>query len=42
MRAFIAGVCAAIVIAVGSYFALESLGMSASKVYSSPNVRLDN
>lgn len=41
MRAFIAGVCAAVLIAAGSYFVLESLGMSSSQVYSSPNVRLD-
>lgn len=40
MRAFVAGVCAAVLIAVGSYFVLESLGMSSSQVYSSPNVRL--
>ncbi|SMF23959.1 hypothetical protein SAMN06265365_108124 [Tistlia consotensis] len=40
MRAFLAGVCAAVLIAVGSYFVLESLGMSSQAVYSSPNVRL--
>ena len=40
MKAFIAGVCAAALIAVGSYFVLESLEMSSSQVYSSPNVRL--
>lgn len=41
MKAFLAGVCAAAVIAVGAYFALDYLGMSASEVYSTPNVRLD-
>lgn len=40
MRAFVAGVCAAVLIAVGAYFVLESLNMSSSEVYSTPNVRL--
>jgi hypothetical protein len=41
MKAFIAGCAAAVVIAVGAYFALESLGLSSSQVYSTENVRLD-
>lgn len=40
MKAFIAGVCAAVLIAVGSYFALDALDMSASNVYSTDSVRL--
>lgn len=42
MRAFVAGCAAAIVIAVGAYFVLGALGMSAGQEYSTPNVRLDS
>jgi hypothetical protein len=40
MKAFLAACAAAIVIAVGAHFALNSLGESSAKVYSSGNVRL--
>lgn len=40
MTSFIAGTCAAIVLAVIAAVALQSLGMDSSTVFSSPNVRL--
>jgi hypothetical protein len=40
MKAFLAGCAAAIVIAVGAYFTLNSLGMTSANVYSSSDVRL--
>ncbi len=40
MKSFLAGCLAAIVIAVGAYFALDALGFSSADVYSSSNVRL--
>lgn len=40
MKSFLAGCAAAIVIAVGAYFALHSMGFSSADVYSSSNVRL--
>ncbi len=40
MKAFLAGCAAAIVIAVGAHFALNSLGESSARVYSTSNVRL--
>ncbi|MDX1422796.1 MAG: hypothetical protein R3322_06635 [Kiloniellales bacterium] len=40
MKAFLAGCAAAIVIAVGAHFALNALGASSAKVYSSDSVRL--
>ena len=41
MKAFLAGVLAAIVIAVAAAVVLDSLEMSSSAVYSTPNVRLN-
>lgn len=41
MKAFVAGCTAALVIALGAYFVLGSLGLDSGTVFSSPNVRLD-
>lgn len=42
MRAFILGVVAAVIIAVGAHFALDSLEWSSAEIYSAPaSVRLD-
>ena len=41
MKAFVAGCTAAVVIALGAYFILGSLGMDAGSVVSTSNVRLD-
>lgn len=40
MRAFIAGVIAAILIAIAAHYALDSLGWSTAQRYASENVRL--
>jgi hypothetical protein len=40
MKAFLAGCAAAIVIAVAAHFALDSMGLTSSDVYSTSNVRL--
>lgn len=40
MKAFVVGTLAAVVIAVGAAFALESLGMSSQATFSGENVRL--
>lgn len=40
MRAFVASVAVAVVLAVGAHFALHALGMSSANVLSSENVRL--
>ncbi len=41
MKAFVTGCAAAIVIAIGAYFVLDTLGLESGQVYSTPNVRLD-
>lgn len=41
MKAFVAGCAAAIVIAIGAYFVLESQDLTAGQEFSTPNVRLD-
>lgn len=41
MKAMLCGFAAIIVIGVGAWFVLESMGFSSQQVYSSPNVRLD-
>lgn len=40
MKAFLASVVAAVVIAVAAHYALDSLGQSSANVYSTSNVRL--
>ncbi len=40
MKAFVAGTCVMVLLAVVAAFALQSLGMDSSTVFSSPNVRL--
>jgi len=40
MKAFVAGTLAAVIIAVGAAFALDSLGLSSEAVYSTDSVRL--
>lgn len=40
MRAFLASVAAAIIIAVVAGFVLSNLGRGSAEVYSTPNVRL--
>ncbi len=40
MTSFIAGTCAAVVLAIAAAIVLQSLGMDSSTVFSSPNVRL--
>jgi len=40
MKAFVAGVAVAIVLAVGAHFGLQALGMTSANVLSSENVRL--
>ena len=41
MKAFLAACAAAIVIAVGSHFALDSLGHSSANVFATSNVSLE-
>lgn len=41
MKAFLAAVVVAAVIAVAAYYGLNELGWSSSQVYKSPAVRLD-
>ncbi|MDO6584698.1 hypothetical protein Q4543_04125 [Salipiger sp. 1_MG-2023] len=41
MKAMLSGFVAIVIIGVGAYFTLESLGFSSQEVYSSPNVRVD-
>ncbi|HLW28502.1 MAG TPA: hypothetical protein VKY54_12270 [Kiloniellales bacterium] len=40
MKAFVAAVVVAIVLAVGAHFGLQSLEMSSANVFSGSNVRL--
>ncbi len=42
MNAFIASICAALLIAFGAYLTLNDLPSSSEDVYSGGNVRLDN
>ncbi|WP_319823974.1 hypothetical protein [Thalassovita sp.] len=41
MKAMLTGLAAVIVVAAGANYALDQMGFSSQKVYSSQNVRLD-
>jgi len=41
MRAFVAAVLVAVVLAVGAHFGLQAVEAGSADVFSSPNVRLD-
>ena len=41
MKAFVAGVVASIVLAVGAALVLDSVGMTSQSVFSSGSVRID-